>query len=112
MIGDGNLRALAVGALIGGVAAALVTTTVIHAHGGDGSLIHGCINANGGLRITGLPATETRTRVVPAARQRSTGVSRGQPVPQEHRVRPESQARPEASGRPGRLVRRLPRPTL
>jgi hypothetical protein len=50
-----SLRALGMGALIGGVAAALVTTTVIHAHGGDGSLVHGCINANGGLRITGAP---------------------------------------------------------
>ena len=52
---SGNLRALALGAVIGGLAAALVTTTVIQAHGGDSSLVHGCINANGGLRITGAP---------------------------------------------------------
>jgi hypothetical protein len=51
----GNLRVLGVGAVIGGIVSALVTTTVIYAHGGDGSLVHGCINANGGLRITGAP---------------------------------------------------------
>jgi hypothetical protein len=50
-----RVRTLAIGALIGGLTAALVTSTVIYAHGGDGSLIHGCINANGGLRITGAP---------------------------------------------------------
>jgi hypothetical protein len=50
-----NLRTLGLGALIGGLTATLVTSTVIYAHGGDGSLIHGCINANGGLRITGAP---------------------------------------------------------
>ena len=50
-----SVRTLAIGALIGGLTAALVTSTVIYAHGGDGSLIHGCINANGGLRITGAP---------------------------------------------------------
>ena len=51
----GGLHMLVLGALVGGVASALVTTGVIYAHGGDGSLIHGCINANGGLRITGAP---------------------------------------------------------
>ena len=50
-----SLRTLAAGALIGAVTASIVTTGVIYAHGGDGSLIHGCINANGGLRITGAP---------------------------------------------------------
>jgi hypothetical protein len=50
-----NLRNLGMGALIGGLTAVLVTSTVIYAHGGDGSLIHGCINANGGLRIVGAP---------------------------------------------------------
>lgn len=50
-----STRVLAFGALVGGIASALVTSAVIYAHGGDGSLIHGCINANGGLRITGAP---------------------------------------------------------
>ena len=52
---NGRFATFALGSLVGGLAAALVTTSVIYAHGGDGSLIHGCINANGGLRITGAP---------------------------------------------------------
>lgn len=50
-----NLRTLALGALIGGLTASLVTTAVVQAHGGDASQVHACINANGGVRITGAP---------------------------------------------------------
>lgn len=50
-----SLRTLTLGALIGGLAASLITTAVVWAHGGDGSAVHACINANGGVRITGAP---------------------------------------------------------
>jgi hypothetical protein len=51
----GSGKVALVSALVASIATALVTTAVIQAHGGDATLIHGCININGALTITAAP---------------------------------------------------------
>ena len=108
-----NLRSLALGALIGGLTAALVTSTVIYAHGGGGSLIHGCINLNGGLRITAAPGYGNPSTVCAGG---ETSVDWSQTGPAGPPGAP-GPAGPAGSARQvllrpvPRLAPRLPRPT-
>jgi hypothetical protein len=77
--GSGKLAL--VSALLASVVSALVTTAVIQAHGGDATLIHGCININGALTITAAPGFGNPSTTCPVGQTSVDWSQQGPPGP-------------------------------